>query len=158
MIGCITQPESIMPFIRITVPDNVLDDQERTVIAERMTIEIMKIETDGHDTPGFRAISALVFDLVPPRQWAIGGVAGAGAAAVVEIRVPEGALTPDRRKEMIEASYRVLTSASPALAAVDGVRRVWTHVFEVVDWGAGGHVITIDALRRIAGDEHAAIA
>lgn len=146
-----------MPFIRVSIPDNVLSEHERAVIAEQMTVEIMKIETGGHDTPGFRVISALVFDLVPPQQWAVGGVPGAGAAAVVEIRVPEGALTPERRKAMIEASYRVLTEASPVLAVIDGIRRVWTHIFEVVDWGAGGHVITLDTLQKIAGDEQAVI-
>jgi len=147
-----------MPFIRVSVPTGVLNDNQKAALAEKLTVEIMKIETDGYDTPGFRAISALVLDEVPTGAWFIGGDSEAGPAAVVEIRVPQGALSTERRKAMVEASYRVLTAVSPELAAVDGVRRIWTHTFEVVDWGAGGRVMTLDTVRTVASDERAVLA
>lgn len=141
-----------MPFIRIMVPDGILDEQQRCAIAEQMTVEVMKAETGGKDTPSFRAISALAFDVVKPSEWFIGGKMCEGAAAIVEIRVPAGAVDDDKRRAMVEASYRVLTANCAALAAVDGVRRIWTHIFEVVDWGAGGTVVTLESLAMIAGD------
>ena len=144
-----------MPFIRVTTPADLFTAEQRKQVADRLTVEIMKIETGGHDTPGFRAISALVFDDIAPQRWSIGGVLGEEPAAVVEIRVPQGALDDDRRRQMAEASYRVLAEANPELAAVDGVRRVWTHMVEIADgnWGAGGRIVRLDDVRRVAANE-----
>jgi phenylpyruvate tautomerase PptA (4-oxalocrotonate tautomerase family) len=141
-----------MPFIRVTVPGSMLDEAQRAEIAERLTVEIMKIETGGHDTPGVRAISALILEEMPPGSWAIGGILDAGPAAVVEIRVPEGALNERRRASMVEASHEVLTKVSPQLASVDGVRRIWTHLVEVRDghWGAGDRIVHLADVQRIA--------
>ena len=141
-----------MPFIRVTTPAHLLSDDQRSRVADRLTVAIMKIETGGHDTPGFRAISALVFDDVPTQRWAIGGVLGDEPAAVVEIRVPQGALDDDRRRQMAEVSYEVLSEASPELAGVDGVRRIWTHLVEIAEgnWGAGGRIARLDDIRQVA--------
>ncbi|HEY3622680.1 MAG TPA: hypothetical protein VGL12_09875 [Roseiarcus sp.] len=57
----------------------------------------MKVETGGHDTPGFRAISALLLDEIPAGAWSVGGRFDARPSAIVEIRVPEGALDDERR-------------------------------------------------------------
>lgn len=142
-----------MPYIRVSTPAGLLSDDQRADLAERLTLAIMKIETGGHDTPGFRSISALVFDEIAGGCWAIGGrLQDMPAAAVVDIRVPHGALDQDRRQAMTEASYRTLCEVSPQLAAADGVRRIWTHLFELDEgsWGAGDRIVDLNDVRSIA--------
>ena len=141
-----------MPFIRVTAPSSLFDEKQRREIAEKLTVAIMKVETGGLDTPGFRAISALVFENIAPNEWSIGGTLGDEPAALVEIRVPEGALDESRRKQMAALSYQILREISTRLASVDGVRRVWTHMIEIADgnWGAGGRVMTLPDVRQVA--------
>ncbi|TAI63782.1 hypothetical protein CWO89_22370 [Bradyrhizobium sp. Leo170] len=142
----------MMPLIKVTLPAGLLDDEQKAAVAERLTVEVMKVETGGHDTPGFRAISALLLDEIPAGAWSVGGRFDAGPSAIVEIRVPEGALDDERRATMAAVSYNVLTAISPALAAVDGVRRIWTHLVEIGDgnWGAGGRIVRLPDVQQIA--------
>jgi phenylpyruvate tautomerase PptA (4-oxalocrotonate tautomerase family) len=145
-----------LPFIRVTTPADLLSNDERAAIAERLTVEIMKIETGGRDTPGFRAISALVFDEIPAGRWSIGGkIAADEAAALIEIRVPSGALVEDRRQRMAAAAHNVLISANAKLAAADGVRRIWTHMIEIAEgnWGAGGQIVSLPDVRLVAAGD-----
>lgn len=130
-----------MPFIRITTLQGLLTAAEKQSIAEGLTLAIMKIETGGLDTPQFRAISALAFEEIASGNWFVGGQpAEDDPAALVEIRVPEGAVDDARREAMAKAVENVLAANSKAFRKTDGQRILWTHLLEIKDgnWGARG--------------------
>lgn len=139
-----------MPMIRVTLPSGLLTQAQRETLAENMSAAIMQVETGGEDTPGFRAITALILDEIPPAAWAVGGRFDSGPSAIVEVRVPKGALNSERRKAMVAASYKVLIDTCPALAEADGVRRIWAHLIEIEDWGAGGRIVSLADVVQVA--------
>ena len=143
-----------MPFIRITTLHGLLSPVEKQSIAEGLTLAVMRIETGGLDTPQFRAISALAFEEILPGNWFVGGVPSEGdAAALVEIRVPEGAVDDARREAMARAVEDVVSSNSEAFRKTDGNRILWTHILEIKDgnWGAHGRIVKLDEIKIIAG-------
>lgn len=144
-----------MPYIRVTTPHGMLSPAEKQAIAEGLTLAIMKIETGGLDTPHFRALSALAFDDVAAGSWFVGGALWDGSpAALVEIRVPEGAVDDARREAMAQAVQDVLRTHSAALARADNPL-LWTHLIEIRDgnWGAHGRMVRLDEIRRIASGQ-----
>lgn len=143
-----------MPFIRITTLQGLLTAAEKRSIAEGLTLAIMKIETGGLDTPQFRAISALAFEEIASGNWFVGGQpAEDDPAALVEIRVPEGAVDDARREAMAKAVENVLAANSEAFRKTDGQRILWTHLLEIKDgnWGARGRMVKLEEIKRIAG-------
>jgi Uncharacterized protein, 4-oxalocrotonate tautomerase homolog len=149
-----------MPFIRITTLQGLLSPAEKQSIAEGLTLAIMKIETGGLDTPQFRAISALAFEEIASGSWFVGGQPADGdAAALVEIRVPEGAVDDARREAMAKAVEDVLSANSEAFRKAHGQRILWTHILEIKDgnWGARGRIVKLDEIKRIAGGAPSAI-
>lgn len=143
-----------MPFIRITTLHGLLSPAEKQSIAEGLTLAIMKIETGGLDTPQFRAISALAFEEIASGNWFVGGHAAEGdPAALVEIRVPEGAVDDARREAMAKAVEDVFSANSEAFRKAQGHRILWTHLVEIKDgnWGARGRMVRLEEIKRIAG-------
>lgn len=142
-----------MPFIRITTLQGLLSTAEKRSIAEGLTLAVMKIETGGLDTLQFRAVSALAFEELPSGNWFVGGVPAEGdAAALVEIRVPEGAVDDAKREAMARAVEGVLSANSEAFGKTKGYRILWTHLLEIKDgnWGARGRMVRLDEIRAIA--------
>ena len=142
-----------MPFIRITTLQGLLSSAEKQSIAEGLTLAVMKIETGGLDTPQFRAVSALAFEEISVGNWFVGGVPADGnAAALVEIRVPEGAVDDARREAMAKAVEEVLSANSEAFGKAENYRILWTHLLEIKDgnWGACGRMVRLDEIKRIA--------
>ncbi len=141
-----------MPFIRVTTPAGLLNDDEREEIAEVLTVEIMRIETGGLDTPEYRAISTLVFEEIATGSWASGGRIITEPAVLVEVRVPAGAVDEHRRERIAQAASRVLRNASAALSQANEITRIWSHVIEITEgnWGAGGRAVGFSDIRRIA--------
>jgi phenylpyruvate tautomerase PptA (4-oxalocrotonate tautomerase family) len=140
-----------MPFIIVHVTKGAIPADARAQTAEALTSAIMKVETGGHDKPSFRAISALVLNEVEATAWAVGGAFDQGASAVVEIRVPEGAVDDEKRAAMARESYACLAASSPALRDADGTRRVWSHIIEIKEgnWGAGGRTVRLSDIAAI---------
>lgn len=142
-----------MPFIRITTLQGLLSSEEKQSIAEGLTLAVMKIETGGLDTPQFRAVSALAFEEISAGNWFVGGIPADGnAAALVEIRVPEGAVDDVRREAMAEAVEEVLFANSQAFRTANNGRILWTHLLEIKDgnWGARGRMVRLDEIKKIA--------
>lgn len=125
-------------MIRLTVPTGALTDQGRTTVQRDLARVLLHWE-GAPDTAFFRAQAWSYLTELPE---------GAQATAeddaprfLVEVTVPQGALSERRRTGLAEdATKTVLAAAglSPAEAL-----RVWVLVHEQPDgtWGAGGSVI-----------------
>ncbi|MGW3665742.1 tautomerase family protein [Streptomyces sp. NPDC005141] len=136
-----------MPMIRLTVPTGALTDQGRATVQRDLARVLLHWE-GAPDTAFFRAQAWSYLTELPE---------GAQVTAeddaprfLVEVTVPQGALSERRKSGLVEGATKTVLAAaglSPAEAL-----RVWVLVHEQPDgtWGAGGSVIRYAALVALA--------
>ncbi|MCX4419502.1 tautomerase family protein [Streptomyces mirabilis] len=127
-----------MPMIRLTAPTGALTEQARATIQRDLAAVLLRWE-GAPDTAFFRAQAWSYLAELP---------AGAQTTAeddaprfLVEVTVPEGALSERRKAGLVEEATQTVLSA--AGLAPDDALRVWVLVHEQPDgtWGAGGSVV-----------------
>lgn len=127
-----------MPMIRLTAPAGALTDQGRESVQRDLAAVLLRWE-GAPDTAFFRAQAWSYLVELPP---------GAQSTAedeaprfLVEVTVPQGALSERRRAGLVEEVTKTVLSAA-GLAAEEALR-VWVLVHEQPDgtWGAGGGVV-----------------
>ncbi|MEH0544964.1 tautomerase family protein [Streptomyces sp. B21-105] len=136
-----------MPMIRLTAPAGALTEQGRQSIQRDLAAVLLRWE-GAPDTAFFRAQAWSYLTELPE---------GAQITAeddaprfLVEVTVPQGALSERRKAGLVEeATKNVLAAAG---LGPDDALRVWVLVHEQPDgtWGAGGSVIRYDDLVALA--------
>lgn len=136
-----------MPMIRLTVPAGALIEEGRATVQRDLAAVLLRWE-GAPDTAFFRAQAWSYLVELPD---------GAQTTAeddtprfLVEVTVPQGALSERRKTGLIEdATQTVLTAVG---LAPDEALRVWVLVHEQSDgtWGAGGTVIRYADLVALA--------
>ncbi|WP_369175286.1 4-oxalocrotonate tautomerase family protein [Streptomyces sp. R28] len=136
-----------MPMIRLTAPAGALTDQGRQSVQRDLAAVLLRWE-GAPDTAFFRAQAWSYLVELPD---------GAQSTAeddaprfLVEVTVPQGALSERRKAGLVEEATRTVLSA--AGLAADEALRVWVLVHEQPDgtWGAGGSVIRYADLVALA--------
>ncbi|MGW8359980.1 tautomerase family protein [Streptomyces wedmorensis] len=141
-----------MPMIRLTVPTGALTDQGRATIQRDLAAVLLRWE-GAPDTAFFRAQAWSYLTELP---------AGAQKTAeddaprfLVEVTVPQGALSERRKAGLVEeATASVLSAAG---LSPDQALRVWVLVHEQPEgtWGAGGSVVRHADLIALAKGQRA---
>ncbi|MFJ8634725.1 4-oxalocrotonate tautomerase family protein [Streptomyces sp. NPDC093568] len=141
-----------MPMIRLTAPAGALTDRGRESVQRDLAAVLLRWE-GAPDTAFFRAQAWSYLVELP---------AGAQLTAeddtprfLVEVTVPQGALSERRKAGLVEEATRTVLSAA-GLAAEEALR-VWVLVHEQPDgtWGAGGSVIRHADLVALAKGQRA---
>jgi phenylpyruvate tautomerase PptA (4-oxalocrotonate tautomerase family) len=141
-----------MPMIRLTVPADALTEEGRTGIQRELAAVLLRWE-GAPDTAFFRAQAWSYLVELP---------AGAQTTAedgaprfLVDVTVPEGALSERRKAGLVEDVTKVVLEAA-GLSGADALR-VWVLVHEQPDgtWGAGGSVIRYADLVALAKGQRA---
>ncbi|KKD02183.1 tautomerase family protein [Streptomyces sp. WM6386] len=136
-----------MPMIRLTAPAGALTEQGRQSIQRDLAAVLLRWE-GAPDTAFFRgqAWSYLV-DLPDGAQITAGDDA---PRFLVEVNVPQGALSERRKAGLVEEATKSVLAAA-GLGPNDALR-VWVLVHEQPDgtWGAGGSVIRYADLVALA--------
>ncbi|MEV4682969.1 tautomerase family protein [Streptomyces kurssanovii] len=136
-----------MPMIRLTTPAGALTDQGRATIQRDLAAVLLRWE-GAPETKFFRAQAWSYLVELPE---------GAQATAedeaprfLVEVTVPQGALSERRKAGLVEEATKTVLSAT-GLAQEDALR-VWVLVHEQPDgtWGAGGSVVRYADLVALA--------
>ncbi|MGR6974925.1 tautomerase family protein [Streptomyces cynarae] len=136
-----------MPMIRLTVPAGALTQEGRTTVQRDLASVLLRWE-GAPDTVFFRAQAWSYLIELPE---------GAQRTAeddvprfLVEVTVPQGALSERRKAGLVEDATKTVLSAA-GLAADDALR-VWVLVHEQPEgtWGAGGSVIRYADLVALA--------
>ncbi|MGW7694437.1 tautomerase family protein [Streptomyces asiaticus] len=136
-----------MPMIRLTVPTGSLTDQGRTTIQRDLAAVLLRWE-GAPGTAFFRAQAWSYLVELP---------AGAQTTAeddasrfLVEVTVPQGALSERRKAALVEDATKTVLAAA-GLSSQDALR-VWVLVHEQPDgtWGAGGSVVRYADLGALA--------
>jgi phenylpyruvate tautomerase PptA (4-oxalocrotonate tautomerase family) len=140
-----------MPKLDLTIPAEALSDESQAELARELGATLLHWE-GAPDTEFFRSITwAHVHALPAESIQTPDGVAE--PHAVVEITVPDGALSERRKAGLVEDVTKVVLGAT-GWGADAGVR-VWTLIHEVPDgnWGAAGQVVRFEQLREAAKAE-----
>ncbi|QCD53611.1 tautomerase family protein [Streptomyces hawaiiensis] len=136
-----------MPMIRLTAPAAALTAQGRQSIQRDLAAVLLRWE-GAPDTAFFRAQAWSYLTELPE-----GGQTTAEDDAprfLVEVTVPQGALSERRKAGLIEEATKTVLAA--AGLGRDDALRVWVLVHEQPDgtWGAGGSVIRYADLVALA--------
>lgn len=141
-----------MPLIDLTIPEGSIDEEALGRLTDQLAGALLRAE-GAPDTDLFRSITWVYVHEVPPARLAVGGRPGGEPRFRVGITVPDGALDDERKQQLVTAAHAAVVDAAGLDA--DKALHVWTIIDEVTDgnWGAGGNVIRIEDLRRIASTE-----
>jgi len=140
-----------VPKLDLTIPADALSDESQQELARELGATLLRWE-GAPDTEFFRSITwAHVRPLPAESIQTPDGVAE--PHAVVDITVPNGALSDRRKAGLVEDVTKVVLEAT-GWGADAGVR-VWTLIHEVPDgnWGAAGQVVRFEELREAARAE-----
>jgi phenylpyruvate tautomerase PptA (4-oxalocrotonate tautomerase family) len=141
-----------MPRLELTFPEGALTDDIKAELPARMAETMLEWE-GAPDAPFFRAISWTHLHELPAGAMHTADGQAQDSQFIVDVTVPEGALSDRRRAGLVKDLTALITDAA-GLADEDAIR-VWVIVNEVPDgnWGAGGEIIRFEALREAAKAE-----
>jgi phenylpyruvate tautomerase PptA (4-oxalocrotonate tautomerase family) len=142
-----------VPYIDLTYPEGALTAEARDALGASLTTALLRAER-APDTEFFRnATWIAVHELPGTHVLAAGGPVPAPTFRV-EVTTPEGALSDRRRAELVAAVTTLVCDAA-GIPEDQSALRVWVLCREIAEgsWGAGGHVISFQALKAAAKAE-----
>ncbi|AKJ09254.1 4-oxalocrotonate tautomerase [Streptomyces incarnatus] len=141
-----------MPMIRLTVPSGALTEEGRGNVQRDLAAVLLRWE-GAPDTAFFRAQAWS--HLVELPEGAQATAEDDAPRFLVDVTVPEGALSERRKAGLVEDATRTVLAAAGLPA--DEALRVWVLVHEQPDgtWGAGGSVIRYADLVGLAKGQRA---
>ncbi|MFH8294878.1 4-oxalocrotonate tautomerase family protein [Streptomyces sp. NPDC018059] len=136
-----------MPMIRLTVPVGALTEEGRTTVQGDLAAVLLRWE-GAPDTAFFRAQAWSYLVELP--ECAQRTAEDDAPRLLVEVTVPQGALSERRKTGLVEDATKTVLAAAGLTA--DDALRVWVLVHEQPDgtWGAGGSVIRYADLVALA--------
>jgi phenylpyruvate tautomerase PptA (4-oxalocrotonate tautomerase family) len=140
-----------MPRLELTITEGALSKEAKAELPAKLASTLLQWE-GAPDTAFFRSISwAHLLELPAETIQTPDGVAE--PHAVVDVTVPEGALSERRRAGLIEDATKQVLEATGW--GDDAGVPVWVLVHEVTDgfWGAAGQVVRFEQLRAAAKAE-----
>ncbi|MFF5453182.1 4-oxalocrotonate tautomerase family protein [Streptomyces sp. NPDC012950] len=141
-----------MPMIRLTVPTGALTDQGRATIQQDLAAVLLRWE-GAPDTAFFRAQAWSYLTELP--EGAQKTAEDDAPRFLVEVTVPQGALSERRKAGLVEEATATVLSA--AALSPDQALRVWVLVDEQPEgtWGAGGSIVRYADLVALAKGQRA---
>ncbi|MFF0226866.1 4-oxalocrotonate tautomerase family protein [Streptomyces sp. NPDC004629] len=141
-----------MPMIRLTVPTGALTNQGRATIQQDLAAVLLRWE-GAPDTAFFRAQAWSYLTELP--EGAQKTAEDDAPRFLVEVTVPQGALSERRKAGLVEEATGTVLSA--AGLSPDHALRVWVLVHEQPEgtWGAGGSVVRYADLAALAKGQRA---
>jgi phenylpyruvate tautomerase PptA (4-oxalocrotonate tautomerase family) len=140
-----------MPKLELTIPAESLSGEAQEELARELGAALLRWE-GAPDTEFFRSITwAHVHALPAGSMQTPDGVAD--PHAVIEISVPEGALSEKRKAGLVEETTKIVLEATGW--DPEASWRVWTLIRDVPEgnWGAGGQIVRFQQLREAAQAE-----
>jgi phenylpyruvate tautomerase PptA (4-oxalocrotonate tautomerase family) len=140
-----------MPKLELTIPAESLSEEDRGQLARDLGAALLHWE-GAPDTEFFRSITwAHVHALPADAMQTPDGAAD--PHAVIEISVPDGALSERRKSGLVEDTTKLVLEAT-GWDPKDSWR-VWTLIRDVPEgnWGAGGQIVHFEQLREAAKAE-----
>jgi phenylpyruvate tautomerase PptA (4-oxalocrotonate tautomerase family) len=140
-----------MPKLELTIPAESLSDPDQQTLARDLGAALLRWE-GAPDTEFFRSITWAHVHALPAEAMQTPDGA-ADPHAVIEISVPDGALSERRKAGLVEETTKLVLEATGW--DPEASWRVWTLIRDVPEgnWGAGGQVVHFRQLREAAKAE-----
>ncbi|MFI6011110.1 4-oxalocrotonate tautomerase family protein [Streptomyces sp. NPDC051243] len=141
-----------MPMIRLTVPPGSLTEEGRSTVQRDLAAVLLRWE----GAPGTAFFRAQAWScLVELPEGALTTAEDEAPRFLVEVTVPQGALSERRKAGLVEEATKTVLGAA-GLPSEEALR-VWVLVHEQADgtWGAGGSVIRYADLVALAKGQRA---
>jgi phenylpyruvate tautomerase PptA (4-oxalocrotonate tautomerase family) len=141
----------MMPRLDLTVPADALSAGAKQELPRELGAALLRWE-GAPDTAFFRSITwAQLHELPAEAIQTPDGVAE--PHAIVDVTVPQGALSERRKAGMVEEATRLVLEATGW--GDDAGIRVWVLIHEVAEgsWGAAGQIVHFEQLRAAAEAE-----
>jgi phenylpyruvate tautomerase PptA (4-oxalocrotonate tautomerase family) len=140
-----------MPKLDLTIPADVLSDESKQGLPREMGAALLRWE-GAPDTAFFRSITWAHLRELPAEAIQTPDTV-AEPHAVVDVTVPEGALSERRKAGLVEEMTKLVLGATGW--GDDGGMRVWVLVHEIPEgsWGAAGQIVRFEQLREAAKAE-----
>ena len=149
-----------MPQIELTVPQGALADAALDDLMGQMTTTLLRWEGAPTDSPGAKEVSwGYVHEVAPERTYHRGeNAAGAPPRYRVDITVPAGALTPEKKNGLVADLTKQILAAEGTDDPGAGMR-VWVIVREVPDgnWGGAGRTWTLREIGQLVASGDAQV-
>lgn len=156
VINPLAESDSPMPMIDLTYPEGALTPDARTDLVDELTTVLLRAER-APDNEFFRSVTWVYVHELPEGAVLAAGQPVAKPTFRLNVTVPQGALSEQRKAELVSGATRVV-SAAAGLDEADAMR-VWVLIAEVPEgnWGAAGNVVRFEQLREAAAAtrEHA---
>jgi phenylpyruvate tautomerase PptA (4-oxalocrotonate tautomerase family) len=140
-----------MPKLDLTIPADTLASEARQGLARDLGAALLRWE-GAPDTEFFRSITWVhVHELSADAIQTPDGTAE--PHAVIDVSVPDGALSERRKAGLVEEATKLVLDAT-GWGPEAGIR-VWVLIHDVPEgsWGAGGQVVHFEQLRAAAKAE-----
>src|SRR3954453_23109735 len=140
-----------MPKLELTIPADSLSDEAQETLARDLGAALLRWE-GAPDTDFFRSITWAHLHALPSTAMQTPDGA-ADPHAVIEISVPDGALSERRKAGLVEETTKLVLDAT-GWDPKDSWR-LWTLIRDVPEgnWGAGGQIVHFEQLREAARAE-----
>lgn len=138
-----------MPKIALTFPAGSLTDEAKAELPAQLANTLLHWE-GAPNNEFFRSVSWAHLHELPVEAMQTADGLGQPSHFVVDVTVPQGALSDRRREGLVKATTELVMEAAGVPA--DEALRVWVLIDEVAEgnWGAGGNVVRFEALREAA--------
>jgi phenylpyruvate tautomerase PptA (4-oxalocrotonate tautomerase family) len=140
-----------MPRLDLTITAGVLGEEEKPQLMRDLGAALLRAE-GAPDTAFFRSITWAHLHELPAE--AIQTPDGqAEPHAVIDVSVPDGALSEKRKARLVEDATKIILDAT-GWGPEAGIR-VWTLIRDVPEgnWGAAGQIVHFEQLRAAAKAE-----
>ena len=131
-----------MPTIEVTIPQGTLSEEQLEPLLQDLTRSLIKWEgvADPDDPQARATVLASIYE-VPDRRYARDSESGASMRALVQISIPQGVLTNERKRGLVDEVTRAILTAAEEPAH----RRIYCLIHEIADgnWGSGGRILRL---------------
>jgi len=141
-----------MPMLELTVPEGALSEESKRELPGEMAAALLRWE-GAPDTEFFRGISWGHLNELPAEAMHTADGPGQDPHAVVNVSVPDGALSDRRKAGLVEELTKLVLDASGW--GSDAGLRVWVLLRDVPEgnWAANGQIVHFEQLRQAARAE-----
>ncbi len=146
-----------MPTIVITYPQGAIPAQQQQPLLAAATAALVRWEglRDLADPQGGATVWTYLHPVADGLHAVNGAIVGAGPQArfLVEVTVPTGIVTGDRKAGLIAELTRAVLTAADAASDPRQAARVYCLIHEVADgnWGYAGQSVPLRAMLAAAG-------
>ena len=143
-----------MPMIDLKFVRGSVDDESLSRLTDELVTVLLRAER-APDTPFMRDNTVVYLHVLEPAVQSVGGRGPGEPRFRVEITVFEGALSQDRKEQLVADVHAAVCAAARIDPKGSRALHVWTVIHEVPEgnWAGGGKVVYYKNVKGLVADD-----